>query len=299
MPLLLRRLVGLPAMGKFSSLSLGSRGIHRSLFYRAVTKLLTQLKTSYLEGEDIEQRSVAGIVVLEMSRHAGDVLKAHHAEVIPVAFIGARDPEDELKNVWENVWEENTAGSSGSIRLWLGELMALSQSLLSTTPSWAVKRQVAQAIGDIAKSLGGGFETQIDQALTILIEALAGRTWEGKEKVIESFGTVCVEGREWLQAEGKGRVDEVVKILIREAKKNNRPYKRVSIEQLGRVLDALEVDRFADVEEYLVGTAKGVEDEDDMDEDDGREKPLSLQIRANGFKALGLCWPKVKETQGM
>ncbi|KAJ3045279.1 hypothetical protein HDV00_011151 [Rhizophlyctis rosea] len=263
----------------------------------AISRLLTHLKTSYLEGEDLEQRSVAGIVFLEISRHANDVLKAHYGEVLPIAFIGARDPEEELKKVWQNVWEENTAGSSGAIRLWQPELMDLTESLMSTTPSWGVKRQVAQAIGDIAKSLGSSFEGQMDRAVKIFVEALGGRTWEGKEKVVESFGTVCVEGREWLKGAGKGRVEEVVKILIREAKKNNRPYKRVSIEVLGKVLDALEVDRFGEVEEYLVETASGKEDEDDMDVDDSREKPLTLQIKANAFKAVGLCWPRNRDTQ--
>jgi hypothetical protein len=44
-----------------------------------------------------------------------------------------------LKSVWSDVWEENTAGASGAVKLYLSELMKLSTELLGTSPSWIIK----------------------------------------------------------------------------------------------------------------------------------------------------------------
>ncbi|KAJ3192246.1 hypothetical protein HK101_006845 [Irineochytrium annulatum] len=265
----------------------------------AVTKLIAHLKTMYTEAEDDEQRAVPGIAILEMSRHSSDAFGRYKDQALPLAFLGRKDALESIANVWSNVWEENTPGMSGAVKLYLGELMELCTSLLSTSPSWAVKRQVGSALSEIAKAIKGGIAGRMETAVPMLVEALGGRTWEGKEAVLEALVTVSVEGKEhFAGGKNEARLDEVVKVVIREAKKNNKVYKRHGIEQLGRLLDGLEfVDRWEEVEEYLVETATSDEMEDE-DVDEARAKPLALMIRANAFKALGQAWPrKWKKTQ--
>ncbi|KAJ3299319.1 hypothetical protein HK104_009344 [Borealophlyctis nickersoniae] len=263
----------------------------------AMSRLLNHLQSSYLEGDDEDKRSVTPITILEISRHANDVLKGHLGQVLPLAYVGARDPVEALKTVWVEVWEDNTAGASGAVKLWLPELMSTVEGLLTSTPSWAVKRQVAQSIGDIAKAIGSSFEDQMEKAVKLLTEALTGRTWDGKEAVIEALGVVCVEGKNWFNGPGSEKVDDITKVMIREAKKNSKPYRRVALEHLGKVFDALKLDRYEEIHTYLVDTATAQEDPDDMDVDEPRDKPLALQIKANAFKSLGLCFPRVYETQ--
>lgn len=57
--------------------------------------------------------------------------------------------------------------------------------------------------------------------------------------------------------------------------------------------------RYEEVESYLIETATAGEDPDEMDIDEPRGKPLALAIKAAAFKALGMCWPRNADAQGM
>jgi proteasome component ECM29 len=48
--------------------------------------------------------------VLEISKHASDELKRIYIEVLPLAYYGKHDSDLSIKNVWDEVWEDNTAG---------------------------------------------------------------------------------------------------------------------------------------------------------------------------------------------
>lgn len=211
----------------------------------ALRRLIEQVHKMYIEGEDEETRSISGLTILEISRQAPDRLKNYHSVILPIAYLGTRDDTDSIKKVWEEVWEENTAGSSGALRLYNSEMMDVMEKLMEKTPSWGLKKQVAGCLEGMAKGLKSGFEGRVGRAVRILGNALSGRTWEGKEVVVNALGTVVVEGKGYFETEeGRGVVGEVVKILIREGKKNNKAYKRHSIEAMGRGIDALDVDRY-------------------------------------------------------
>ncbi|KAJ3021840.1 hypothetical protein HKX48_007616 [Thoreauomyces humboldtii] len=260
----------------------------------AINKLLDQLEGSYLNAElDNDTRSVAGITILEFSRRGADRAREFHGRMIPLAYLGARDGCEPIKVVWADVWEELCSGSTGALRLWMSELMELFEKLMTTTPSWAIKKQVGQALGDMSKALGPGFEPQMARVIPLLVNALAGRTWDGKELVVTALADVVAGSAAWFsKPEGAASVETVVNTLLTESRKNNKPYKRHSIDALARALQALDVDRYADIYDDLVSLAciDPMDTEDD-DEDDVRAKPLLLAIRANSFKALGLTFP--------
>ncbi|KAJ8329188.1 proteasome component M29 [Batrachochytrium dendrobatidis] len=267
----------------------------------AVARIITYLKKGYLESEDAtdpEAKSIAGVVFLEMSRTAGDKLKSFHSDVLPLAYIGARDGHDGIHQVWENVWEENTAGASGAAKLWVKEILDLCQTLLKESPSWPVKRQVGKSIADLSKTLGEGFEPYMAQTVPFLLENLAGRTWDGKEALLEGLANVAVAGKGWLKTDtvGKALVSELETVFVREAKKNSQKYRRLAIEYLGTVFDALDIGNFDDLIDYLIDVATE-SNKNDMDVDDDREKPLALVIQANAFTAIGQCFPRTRSSQ--
>ncbi|KAH9265590.1 hypothetical protein BASA84_001594 [Batrachochytrium salamandrivorans] len=268
----------------------------------AVLNLIVYMKKGYLESEDATDpvsKSIAGMVLLEMSRNAADKLKSFHREVLPLAFIGARDGHDGVFQVWENTWEENTAGALGAAKLWASEILDMCETLLKESPSWPVKRQVGKSIADLSKVLGGDFEPYMLRTVPLLLDALSGRTWDGKETVLEGLSNVVLAGKQWLKtdATGKKYLADIESVFVREAKKNNKPYRRRAIEHLGNVFDALDIGNIDDLVDYLVDVATGSND-DDMDVDDHREKPLALSIQANAFTALGQCFPRARDSQG-
>ncbi|KAJ3409587.1 hypothetical protein HDV05_004331 [Chytridiales sp. JEL 0842] len=264
----------------------------------AIQKLIQYLKTMYVDAENEDTRSIAGITFMEMTKRSPDTLAKFHSDVIPLAFVGKRDESEAIRKVWNDVWEENTAGAAGAVKLYLTELMALCVNLMSTSQSWNIKKQVGLAICDMAKAIGSSFTPQLDAALPLLTESLGGRTWEGKEGVFEALVVVAVECKDYFKdSKNVTKLEETTKIVIREAKKNNKVYRRYGLEYLGKYMDGLNVDRFEELEEFLKEVSCKDEDDDDMDVDEGRAKPLALAIQANAFKALGLCWPRNLATQ--
>ncbi|KAI9345200.1 proteasome stabiliser-domain-containing protein [Obelidium mucronatum] len=283
-----------PAVRKTFATAIGH--IAKLCTVSALQRFINHIRSMYTDSEEEDTRTIVGITVLEISRYSSDAFANLNAEILPLAFLGRRDANEGVKTTWTEVWDENTAGASGAVKLYLSELMTLCTTLLGTTPSWGVKKQVGLALGDIAKAIGAGIVDRMDTVLPMLIEALGGRTWDGKESVLEALVTVSIEGKSYFET-NKDQLEAVTKVVIREAKKNNKPYKRVALEYLGRYVDALKVDKYDELEDYLIEMATVDGDDDDDDPDDIRTKPMNLAIRANAYKGLGLCWPVVKTSQ--
>jgi len=56
-------------------------------------------------------RSISGHALIEISKHAGDEMKGYYHIVLPLAYFGARDQVPEIRKIWEQLWEDNTAGN--------------------------------------------------------------------------------------------------------------------------------------------------------------------------------------------
>ncbi|KAJ3022327.1 UNVERIFIED_CONTAM: hypothetical protein HDU68_009207, partial [Siphonaria sp. JEL0065] len=262
----------------------------------ALQRFINHIRSMYTDSEEEDSRAIVGITVLEISRYSSDAFGNLNVDILPLAFFGRRDANEGIKTTWTEVWEENTAGASGAVKLYLTELLTLCTTLLSTTPSWGVKKQVGLTLGDIATAIGASIVDRMGTVVPMLIEALGGRTWDGKESVLEALVTVAIEGKAYFDS-NKNQLETVTKVVIREAKKNNKPYKRVALEYLGRYVDTLKIDKYDELEDYLIEMATVDKDDDDDDPDDIRTKPMNLAIRANAYKGLGLCFPVLKESQ--
>lgn len=71
-------------------------------------------------------------------------------------------------------------GSFGGIRLYMTELIAITQRALQSQ-SWKMKAQGGAAMATIAKQQTGSLVApHLGMILTALLQALAGRTWAGK-----------------------------------------------------------------------------------------------------------------------
>ena len=65
--------------------------------------------------------------------------------------------------------------------------------LAITSSSWKLKSQAAAAIGSMAHSLKGMLDpVQRNALLRILLDGLAGRSWEGKEHLLKALASICV-----------------------------------------------------------------------------------------------------------
>lgn len=72
-------------------------------------------------------------------------------------------------------------GSFGGIRLYLQELITITQKALQSQ-SWKMKAQGAIAMASIAKQTSSLVPPYLGMVLSALVQGLAGRTWAGKVK---------------------------------------------------------------------------------------------------------------------
>jgi proteasome component ECM29 len=100
-----------------------------------------------------ELRSISAITTREISKNASDRFKSVASAIMPTVFYGTFDTNKDISGVWNDVWEEHTAGSSAAVKLYAPEIVdQLSKQLKSA--SWNAKKQSAMALKAMSEVKG-------------------------------------------------------------------------------------------------------------------------------------------------
>uniref|UniRef100_A0A3P9P5P5 Ecm29 proteasome adaptor and scaffold n=1 Tax=Poecilia reticulata TaxID=8081 RepID=A0A3P9P5P5_POERE len=287
-----------------------------SLSDSSVEKLLLKLSNWYLEKEEPVYKSSCAQTVHAISHYSPDVLKAHAGVALPLAFLGmhqAPGPDEEKgeshdATLWSEVWQENVPGSFGGIRLYMTELITITQKALQSQ-SWKMKAQGAAAMATVAKEQTGSLVApHLGLVLTALMQGLSGRTWAGKEELLKAIGSVVSKCSAELQkpCSGQPSIPEVLDVVFKECRKENLLYKMAALRCAADVLHSSKEDRFTDMAEILFplikksgGTSPRSMDDDDDDDDDKdvKDKELHTEAILCAFETLGKTWPRNPQTQ--
>lgn len=283
----------------------------------SVEKLLLKLNSWYLEKEEPVYKSSCALTMHAISHYSPDVLKGHAGVALPLAFLGmhqAPGPDEEKgeghdATLWAEVWQENVPGSFGGIRLYMTELIAITQKALQSQ-SWKMKAQGAAAMATVAKEQTGSLVApHLGMVLTALMQGLSGRTWAGKEELLKAIGSVVSKCSEELKkpCAGQPTIPEVLEAVFKECRKESLVYKMAALRCAGDVLHSSQEDRFGDMAEILFplikkncpesGGASPRSLDDDDDDKDAKEKALQTDALLCAFETLGKTWPKSPQTQ--
>uniref|UniRef100_A0A8B9R8H4 Ecm29 proteasome adaptor and scaffold n=1 Tax=Astyanax mexicanus TaxID=7994 RepID=A0A8B9R8H4_ASTMX len=255
-------------------------------------------------------KSSCCLTVHAISHYSPDVLKAHAGVALPLAFLGMHQQNDEQgasgdSNLWAEVWQEHVPGSFGGIRLYMTELIAITQRALQSQ-SWKMKAQGGVAMATIAKQQTGSLVApHLGMLLNALLQGLAGRTWAGKEELLKAVGSVVSKCSVELQkpVAGQPAVGEVLDLVLKECRKESVVYKVAALRCAADILEATGEDRFQELAEIIFplirknqpGSPKrGGDDEDD---EDAKERELQMEVLLCAFESLGKAWPENAQTQ--
>ncbi|XP_076347189.1 proteasome adapter and scaffold protein ECM29 [Tachypleus tridentatus] len=273
----------------------------------SVEKVLVKIHNLYLEKEEAPARSACGYTVQAMAKYSPDVLRAHSSQVLPLVFLAMfekaykGEKKADVSNPWEEVWLEFTTGYETAIRLYLTEIVSLIQKGLESQ-SWLMKEQAATAVAMMATKLGGMLkQPYLGILLKTLLSGLSGRTWTGKESLMNALSLICVNSMDKIsETEDEISVYQIIQVLVKECKKENLKYKEAAIKSLAAVLEKHQLDYFSDLYNILVpileknSSYSQNNQHSSSEEEDSREN-FNFQIVA--FEALGHAWPSVPETQ--
>uniref|UniRef100_A0A8B9QKQ3 Ecm29 proteasome adaptor and scaffold n=1 Tax=Apteryx owenii TaxID=8824 RepID=A0A8B9QKQ3_APTOW len=277
----------------------------------SIEKLLHKLSSWYMEKEEPVYRTGCALTVHAMGRYSPDVVKNHAKHILPLAFLGMHEVSDEEKGekedstLWTEVWQENVPGTQGGIRLYMQELIVITQKALQSQ-SWKMKAQGAAAMASIAKQTGSLVPPHLGIVLSALLQGLPGRTWTGKEELLKAIASVVSTCNAELQMSmpGQPSVSEIVQAVLKECRKENLKYKMVALRCVAEVLQATKEDRFQELADIVfpmikknsesMGAGSPKHDEED---EDVREKEMQMESLICAFESLGKAWPRSPETQ--
>uniref|UniRef100_A0A4W4F4J8 Ecm29 proteasome adaptor and scaffold n=1 Tax=Electrophorus electricus TaxID=8005 RepID=A0A4W4F4J8_ELEEL len=277
----------------------------------SVEKLLQKLTTWYLEKEESVYKSSCCLTVHAISHYSPDVLKANASAALPLAFLGMHQQSDEQEHgdstdasLWAEVWQEHVPGSFGGIRLYMTELIAITQRALQSQ-SWKTKAQGGAAMATIAKQQTGSLVApHLGMVLNALLQALTGRTWAGKEELLKAVGSVVSKCSEELQnpVAGQPTVSQVLDLILKECKKESLVYKMAALRSTAGILEATQEDRFQDMADILFPLIKKNEPTSASspkhdDDEDAKERELQTEVLLCAFETLGKSWPSNAQTQ--
>jgi proteasome component ECM29 len=236
-------------------------------------------KNLYFASEETGHRHVAGELVHAISKTSNDKFMAFASAFLPFAFIGRNDTDKEAQEPFKRTWEDNVGGSR-AVSLYLMDIIELAQHIDS--PKWGIKHTIASAMADLITCLDSALDgnytlSQAGAIWPILDKALGGKTWDGKEAVIDAFPKFVRKAQVLWESEG-GQLD---KIALREAKRTNPAYRPNSINALGEIskirgglgLTQKTLTAMSDVVEELLETS------DDRMEVDAGEASLSSEAK--------------------
>lgn len=246
---------------------------------QALLDLLGHCRKLYFDSDDDRHRVIAGDIVYAISKHATDRFNSIAAEALPLTFIAKHDTYEKARVLFDDTWTENVGGSR-AVLLYLEEIVDLATQYLESA-RWSIKHTSAFTIADVVTSSGSSIgEANAKIIWPALEKALAGKTWDGKERVLKAF--VLFARNSPLLSSGSQTAELMDRIMFREAQRKNAAYRQHAIEYLG---EYVELRKNADLYDRVWGVVIPIIEElsateqEDMDVDSKSGGPSSKTIR--------------------
>lgn len=206
---------------------------------KQILATVTFCQKLYFGSEDDKGRVTAGDIVLSISKNATDRFAALAADLLPFVFLAKHDTHEVVRKLLADTWNDNVAGSR-AVLLYLKEILGMAEQHLDSQ-KWVLKHTAAKTVADVVMSITSGKE-EIDRSNAeiiwpILDKAMSGKTWEGKETVLEAFVRFVQRGKSLWDEDGKV-AKQIEKVAIREAKRQNKAYRPFALDALGKICKA-------------------------------------------------------------
>ncbi|KAL9608507.1 MAG: hypothetical protein Q9167_006672 [Letrouitia subvulpina] len=151
-----------------------------------ILKFIEHCHQLYFQPDEERHRVISGDMICSFSKYSKDRFTSFSSEILPLVFFAKHDLMDQAKEPFQNTWDENVGGSR-TVLLYMKEIVALGMDHLDS-PSWLLKHTAALTIADTVELSGNEISDVNATILWPAIEkAVDGKTWEGKEKVLQAF----------------------------------------------------------------------------------------------------------------
>ncbi|ABN68170.2 predicted protein [Scheffersomyces stipitis CBS 6054] len=247
-----------------------------------------QIKEWYFESEDETFRERASVASESVSKYSGDKFEQVASAFLPLAFIGKYDSNKIVRKTFEREWIENTSGSSTSIKLYLTEILEFFKIYINSN-RFEIRKILARSISNLSNSIDNisqFSEEATKELIELLVESNKGKSWEGKELVLESLVSFSIKAESYLKKNAVF-LEKLSKVVTTEAKRKNKEYQQHAIKLMGRYIHIYHEDEEL-VETYIQIMSNvlndkyfgpnGFRDDDDSDDEDAMDVDLKSKI---------------------
>lgn len=203
--------------------------------------------------ESAQDRALASYLSLGLWRNSPETARKHATEILPVAYMGRYEGDEDAKGAaanWKEVWSEGSPSSDAGLRLYSSEITCICVRRLSVSSQYKVKSSAASALGAMAHAMTSATASSVGNeslatAAAGLIGALPGHIWENKQGCLDAIGTIADAASKskddaaertravWSKVGGS---DAVVKAILVECDRGKREYRLSAMSALAHVL---------------------------------------------------------------
>ncbi|EME80221.1 uncharacterized protein MYCFIDRAFT_104048, partial [Pseudocercospora fijiensis CIRAD86] len=225
-----------------SSYAAAAGYVARGASDKQISRLIAFAKKLYFASEgdresSTPRRSIAsGEVMYHFAKQAGDRFKAFATSILPFIFVAKHDDDEQVKEHFQDTWNEAVGGWRAA-QVYMKEILAICMNYLDS-PQWALKHAAARAVADTVVAVSSG-ESPMSAASGAALwpaidKALGGKTWDGKEVVLRAFVQFVEVAQPFYQDQESVR-SSMIKVGIREAKRQHAAYRQHSVKALARI----------------------------------------------------------------
>lgn len=200
---------------------------------------------------------------------------------------------------WKELWLDVSPGDAG-IRMNLESIMPMLEKSLEDS-SWCIKAQAANSINTIATRLGKNLDhAERNRLINALLQAISGRTFQGKERLLEALASLC----DGLKKDDSQIHKQIIDAVMKECNKEEPIYRTHALKAIGNVLEHLQEDRFEDLYKmiwYLIdkkdlASVTGDDEEKNLSSDERNKRAMIfINLKETVCETMGKAWPAHSE----
>lgn len=251
-----------------------------------VDMVIARCRKLYLNREKEEAQIASAAICRSIARQSPDVLSSVASAVLPLAFYGKHDTSSVVKQLWSSVWDENTPGTAGGVKLYASELITLAVVGFKDR-SYDVKRQAAATVRAVAEfSYPDSIAPFADSLVEAIRESMIGRTWPGKEDIVEALSSITAACPAKFGGEGgESEVISIFELVARESSRSTVQYRRSVLRALKVLI--IEFPAAAAASSVLTALTKVFDEQKSDDSEDDEKEKAAAREHLECYRAIG------------
>eukprot|EP00111_Clytia_hemisphaerica_P000317 TCONS_00000828-protein len=169
-----------------------------------VEKVIAKIKGWFFESEDNKNEEACSLCIGAMIKSSSELFTSYGSLLVPLVLVAMQQEESskgDVKKPWTEIWAELPSGTKASMKLYLSEIYELAKECYQSK-LWVIRKNATKAINMVVLSIGGTMQaSHVINFLKLTLENLSGRTWDGKETLLDTTMNLCVKCKESIKSQ--------------------------------------------------------------------------------------------------